>query len=892
MGGVSGTANIEFRLNTGGTWQTLTYPNPGSITGWHQYAATFDGGTMSLYVDGALAASQIIDSSIGSVSGPLYLAYNGAYGNDTAGYLKGSLDEVRFYDANLSASQIATLYSQASLSVTGLTTVKNFVQTSNSPGSYHAQSFDFGANGINQYGDISGGFAAPGQYLGSTFIQTANADNQNANFSMSFGVNTPTTVYVLLDSAISSPPSWLTGAFTEQFTTSGQPVTLSNGNSHTFTVYKSNSIYAANGTITLGANGGNSSSDMYSVLLAPLAAEYVSAAVGSVTAYSSQGIHTPTPPFIAAGPSWPINAVAFPGTTNNGWWVGTSIESFDGDYNDQSQGNPVTVFAPTAFGGANYSNTPVAWAGTSQEPGGGGVEGAGYMGAWAHGLSSLEAAWAGHANPSFIAVTDIELEQYAPLTPVAPTLHTLTVVSSNQINLSWTVASQPGADFNLTGYGIWRAPDTGHNSPGTFSLVGSAGGAATSYSDTYQLAPGTKYWYQVEAYFGRTVATTLGPVASGPDMLESTSQASATTVAAPSSLVAYWRLDEGSGSTANDTATGGTATDNGTLVNGPTWTTGHNGNALSFNGVNQYVTVSNSTDLNITGSQITVVAWVKSATSTWTNSSQNFISSGSYILGEQAGSTLVEFSLKLGGTWDTLEFGATGTITNWNQYAGTYDGSTMRLYDNGTLLTSKTASGSISSSSSPLYLGQNGSTGYLNGSLDDARIYNTKLTDAAIASLYGEADLSVTGLMPTGSNSSGSYHAQSFNFGAGGINQYGDVAGSFSAPGQYLGSTFIQTANADNTNTNFSLTFTIYTPSTVYVLFDNAIPNPPSWLTNQFTSTNQTITNSAGHRFTIYRSVYQSGTITLGANDGNVNSEMYSVLFAPLAWDSTDQMLW
>jgi hypothetical protein len=57
-----------------------------------------------------------------------------------------------------------------------------------------------------------------------------------------------------------------------------------------------------------------------------------------------------------------------------------------------------------------------------------------------------------------------------------------------------------------------------------------------------------------------------------------------------SGLVGWWQLNEGSGSTANDSSGNG---NNGTLTNGPTWTSGRNGNnALNFNGVNAYIPLS------------------------------------------------------------------------------------------------------------------------------------------------------------------------------------------------------------------------------------------------------------------------------------------------------------
>ena len=72
-------------------------------------------------------------------------------------------------------------------------------------------------------------------------------------------------------------------------------------------------------------------------------------------------------------------------------------------------------------------------------------------------------------------------------------------------------------------------------------------------------------------------------------------------------LVGYWSMNEGTGTTAYDGSGNG---NNGTLTNGPQWTTGKVGGALQFDGVDDYVEVPNSTGLNPSDT-ITIEAWVK-----------------------------------------------------------------------------------------------------------------------------------------------------------------------------------------------------------------------------------------------------------------------------------------
>ena len=70
-------------------------------------------------------------------------------------------------------------------------------------------------------------------------------------------------------------------------------------------------------------------------------------------------------------------------------------------------------------------------------------------------------------------------------------------------------------------------------------------------------------------------------------------------------LIGQWKLDEGSGTNAADSSGSG---NNGALTNGPTWTTGVSGKAVNFDGVNDYISLSQQPSLS---GGFTFSAWVR-----------------------------------------------------------------------------------------------------------------------------------------------------------------------------------------------------------------------------------------------------------------------------------------
>jgi len=199
--------------------------------------------------------------------------------------------------------------------------------------------------------------------------------------------------------------------------------------------------------------------------------------------------------------------------------------------------------------------------------------------------------------------------------------------------------------------------------------------------------------------------------------------------------VAHWDMDEGSGAKINDKSGNG---NDGTLVNGPTWTQGKYGSALSFDGVNDYVDAGNQQNLQITG-PITITAWVKTSNVT----SYNGIVTKYYAENGKRGFALefnpfnptgggLRFIISRDGTSTSIVSTNEVSINEWEHIAATYDGSTMKLYVDGILKSNANYDAGIYNTSEKLFLGRNVGYSSLNGLLDDIKIYDYARTEEEI----------------------------------------------------------------------------------------------------------------------------------------------------------------
>src|SRR5215510_1328506 len=206
-------------------------------------------------------------------------------------------------------------------------------------------------------------------------------------------------------------------------------------------------------------------------------------------------------------------------------------------------------------------------------------------------------------------------------------------------------------------------------------------------------------------------------------------------------LIAGYNFNEASGTSAAD-ASGHNII--GTLVNGPTHTTGQYGNAVGLDGVNDYVNLGNPSALQLTGS-MTVSAWINS--SSFPADDAAIVSKrGSNEVGFQLDTTVdkgprtIGFKLTNSSGGQMFRYGATALQPNtWYYVTGVYNAATQTLdvylngqLDNGQLQGTVTAS--QQNSTANITIGRSaGNAGFeFAGRIDDVRIYGRALTQAEI----------------------------------------------------------------------------------------------------------------------------------------------------------------
>ena len=196
-------------------------------------------------------------------------------------------------------------------------------------------------------------------------------------------------------------------------------------------------------------------------------------------------------------------------------------------------------------------------------------------------------------------------------------------------------------------------------------------------------------------------------------------------------LIGYWPLDDGFGTTAIDASP--VATD-GSLVNGPVWTTGAVNGALDFDGVDDAISFP-SQPLLTTVQDVTIAAWIRhSPTNQWRSivDARDSTADGYDLYLNPTGRPFLRYNN------DTLVGPDVVADGNWHHIVGTVDANGLRLYVDGLLVASGSSVVQPVNVSNHLRIGENYAYGnsFFAGSLDEVRIYQRALDAADIVDLY------------------------------------------------------------------------------------------------------------------------------------------------------------
>ena len=165
--------------------------------------------------------------------------------------------------------------------------------------------------------------------------------------------------------------------------------------------------------------------------------------------------------------------------------------------------------------------------------------------------------------------------------------------------------------------------------------------------------------------------------------------------------------------------------------------------SVDFDGYDDYIDLGT---MDINPSQMTISAWIKADRF---DNNQEIISKATgtgyrdyfWMIGFQKriisnNEAFPVFKLKAGATKQIVSYSSRVYSGTWYHIAATYDGNTMKLYLNGTMIGSTNVSGNIQTNSNvPAWIGANPSgsnTNNFDGHIDEIRIWNKALSQSEI----------------------------------------------------------------------------------------------------------------------------------------------------------------
>ncbi len=195
--------------------------------------------------------------------------------------------------------------------------------------------------------------------------------------------------------------------------------------------------------------------------------------------------------------------------------------------------------------------------------------------------------------------------------------------------------------------------------------------------------------------------------------------------------VAIWHFDEGTGDIIYDSS----GNENHGMIYGADWSLGISGNALHFDGDDDYISVSHSSNLNITD-DFTISSWVYLPTE---------LSHSGNILGKESDPSFgyylwidADHKIHFGFNRGECEVESNTIIetNNWYHIVGVWDGENLMIYINGLLDVNSSFSGNPTQNINPLFIGYSSApwsdSYYLKAILDEITIYDYAISQIDI----------------------------------------------------------------------------------------------------------------------------------------------------------------
>ena len=180
--------------------------------------------------------------------------------------------------------------------------------------------------------------------------------------------------------------------------------------------------------------------------------------------------------------------------------------------------------------------------------------------------------------------------------------------------------------------------------------------------------------------------------------------------------------------------------------------------SASFNGSNSYISTGYTAP---TGTAASISLWVNIA---------SYTNYGGFAIDSTGGGAQVRFTLGQGSAagklWVSVGDGSTSWydettlsltsygLNKWFHLVGTVDGTSVKIYINGSLIHTFTSSVTyVGGGQHQYYLGGWGNSLHFNGKMDQVRFFNRAILDSEVTTLYNETSSTINTLQVLGDNS-------------------------------------------------------------------------------------------------------------------------------------------